>query len=395
MQSIFDLAQATLPAPANNVFRVTRGHGECLVDPELTPRALDFFRSRPDEPDDTALARGKRQEIVTVTNPWACESTSFNHTRVVYTQGRVALGAPRNFADYMEETKRNCDFCDPLRYTVEDVFGRLENEHCVTCSNIAKYTPLHANVIFRQHDPVGLSPAQIRSGIDLAGDWFAACLAHARRTGVQATLWPVIGWNCLGRAGASVPHGHFHVQLLATPPPFLMRIAAACTAYSAAGHGEAYIADWVSAHKSLGLDLPLKPSDEPWDSVTAFAHLIPVKAKELCVVDSAPPAGVGFSDRFKTAFGHCLTSLLRSGTTSFNAAIYLPTVAGTLSGTQQDIHELLFDHPDKRCTISRIVDRLQWTAPGCDVGAMELFECGSPCVSDPFVLTAELRPSEC
>ena len=56
---------------------------------------------------------------------------------------------------------KGCDFCSWQELTARDSFGRIENEHAVTGSNLFKFTQHHGLVLFKHHDPLSFTEAQL------------------------------------------------------------------------------------------------------------------------------------------------------------------------------------------------------------------------------------------
>ena len=97
--------------------------------------------------------------------------------------------------------------CSALTWTC----CRLEAQHTVTASNLFKYCqPCHGLVLFKHHEPLDFSPAQLSDLLALSQGW----LQIAHRLHPQARH-PLVLWNALHRAGASQYHGHAQVLLSA------------------------------------------------------------------------------------------------------------------------------------------------------------------------------------
>ena len=79
----------------------------------------------------------------------------------------------------------------------------------MTASNLFKYCqPCHGLVLFKHHQPLDFTQAQLSDLLLCAQGWFRAACAwqpSARR--------PFFLWNCGARAGASQFHGHAQVAL--------------------------------------------------------------------------------------------------------------------------------------------------------------------------------------
>jgi hypothetical protein len=131
-------------------------------------------------------------------------------------------------------------------------------------------------------------------------------------------------------------------------------------------HKTNYFDDLVRVHDALGLAAR-------WGDVTALAHLVPVKEKELVLL----------ADRFDSpdlapAVHRALKVYARLGVESYNMAVYMPPL-GPADPAWEGFPVLV-----------HFVDRGSPGAKTADVGAMELYT-SSVVSSDPFDVAAALR----
>src|SRR5213596_180392 len=114
------------------------------------------------------------QEIVRVTNLVTLEGALFNDLR-------ARRPAEVKGADEVRETierSRNDPFCHPETGTPADSFGRIEGEHGITASNVAKYDGYHGVLVFTEHDPLAPVDAEtIRDHLTTTRRWGEAALA--------------------------------------------------------------------------------------------------------------------------------------------------------------------------------------------------------------------------
>jgi hypothetical protein len=173
-------------------------------------------------------------------------------------------------------------------------------------------------------------------------------------------------WNCLWKAGASIIHGHaqmtvgrrFHYGKIDR----LRRDAYTygCTNYAS------YFEDWVSILQCLGLTTR-------WGSVTALAHLVPAKEREIILV----------ADRFENpdlpkALHKALKVFAAQDVKSYNVAVYMPPIGPA------DANWNCFP------TLVHLVDRGDPNAKTADVGAMEMY-ASAVVSSDPFQVAQAMR----
>jgi galactose-1-phosphate uridylyltransferase len=298
------------------------------------------------------------QRIVKVTNRITLEGTLFNGLRASRPLDTgVSLDLDREIA-----ATEGDPFCHPKGGTPADVFGRVEGEHAVTASNVAKYDGFHGVIVFDDHNPLHLTPEKVAGYVSVGLEWCRKAL----ETDPEAR-YPFLMWNCLWRAGGSIIHGH--AQVTATRGshyPKVERLRINASAYKRE-HGSDYFEDFTRVHTSLGLDIPL-------EGVRAFASLTPIKEKELVVIGSKPG-----DESLSRAVGALLQGYVRDlGVRAFNVAFYMPP----LGPMQQD----WADFP----TVVYIVDRGDPANRTSDMGAMELY-AASVVASDPFRVAEALR----
>jgi hypothetical protein len=300
----------------------------------------------------------RQQHVVKVTNKVTLEGTLFNELRA-----SRPFEAPTHDGD-LDETIHGAlgdPFCHPVEGTPSDLFGRIQGQHAITASNIAKYEGWHGVVIFDEHNPLRFTAEQVADYVDTAQAW----AQEAHRADPEA-CYPFFLWNCLWRAGASILHGH--AQTMLTRGMHYARIESwrqAALRYKAR-HGANYFDDLVTVNRALGLVI-----DQ--GTATIFPSLTPFKERETHVV--APRLG----DDLKSAIYRVLdTFVQRLGVQSFNLALYQPPLAET----QENWDEFPF--------VVRVLDRGQLHSKTSDVGTMEIF-AQSVVATDPFRVADALR----
>jgi len=293
----------------------------------------------------------RQQRIVKVTNRITLEGTLYNELRA-----RRPMEAPAaQDLEAMIEDKRGGPFCKPLEGTPADIFGRVQGQHSITASNIAKYDGFHGLVIFDEHNPLRFTRESIADALETARRW----AEKAHEADAQAVYYFFM-WNCLWKSGASILHGH--AQTTVSREMHYGRVEAlrqAALRYTTA-YGQNYAADLVRVHRALGLGQRYGP-------VEALAHLTPIKEKEILLV--GPAVDASFIDALYAvleAYVH------RMGVRAFNVALYMHPLAPV----EEDWSVL----PP---IVARIVDRGDLNNRTADIGAMELY-AASVVSSDPF-----------
>ncbi len=344
---------AALPEPAQarfeRLFHVTTTSGEIRPPAHMHRWIERYFGSV-----DAIL----RQKVVKVTNRATMEGALFNDLRA-----KRPLEA-RIPAALHEELARSAPdpFCEPLVNTPEDVFGRIEGRCCVTASNIAKYDGWHGVIVFSDHDPLAFDEESVADYLDVAQQWWAK--AHALD---PQAVYPLFMWNCLWKAGASIPHGHAQMSLTKGMHYAKIEQLRRSAQIHRMVFEQSYFDELYAVHADLGLGVER-------DGVKVLANLVPIKEKEVVLL----------ADRLDQHLTHAIATTLRCltvdlGVTSFNLVIYLPPL-GESEGDWSDFP-----------VVVRIVDRGDPMNRTADFGAMELY-AASVVSSDPFKVAAALLP---
>ena len=291
----------------------------------------------------------KKQRIVRVMNRLLLESTLFNELRTLRPMSKSKVDISVEIAK-----SKGGPFCKPLKGTPADSFGRVRGKYCVTCSNVARYEGLHGVTIFKNHDPWELDEEKVY-------DYFSTALAwteKAKRTHRDAE-YPLVMWNCLWKAGASLVHGHMQMVVsrkMHLPSALLFERVAEEYGMNV---GNDFYEDWYLAHQAVGLDLSKK--------VRAFVNLTPKKEKEVVIVAKQ------FSRSLSKAIYAVIQGYKKLGVESFNMMMLVPSKK----------KEIPF--------IIRLVDRGKLAQKTTDVGVMELYANASVVGSDPFTVRRVLK----
>ncbi|MGQ9554140.1 MAG: hypothetical protein ACUVWR_08515 [Anaerolineae bacterium] len=303
-----------------------------------------------------SVAAVECQRIIKVTNIVTLEGALFNEIRSCRPFEVCESG---DVWELVNKSKGD-PFCKPLTDTPEDSFGRIEGEHSITASNVAKYDGFHGLVIFNEHDP-------LRFDEESVADYFAVALAwaqEARALDPQAVYFFLM-WNCLWKSGASIMHGH--AQMTLGRDMHYAKVEAwrrASLAYRHE-HGTSLFDDLYEAHRDVGL---------AWadGGIRGMAYLAPVKEKEVILLADAYDSGLA-----RGVF-QVLDAMVREmGVRSFNLAVYMPPLASVAEDWR--------GFP----VMVRIVDRGDVNTRVADFGAMEVY-ASSVVTSDPFTVAATI-----
>jgi hypothetical protein len=329
------------------VFHVAVTHGEVVPPPSMRQWIVERFGS---------VDAVQRQKILKVTNVVTLEGVLFNWLRGARPMWTFGVKLEEEL-----ERMNNEPLDNPHELTPEDTFGRVESEHCVTASNIAKFDGYHGLVIFKERHPLRFTREQIHDYIDTGDKW--AALAH--RSDPSAKYYLFL-WNCLWRAGASLLHGHAQVLLGREMHYAAIEYFRRAALLFEATHRENYFDALYSAHELVGAGFRR-------GSVRVLANLAPKKENEVILI--ADEVNEALKDRIYEVLA-CYRD--RLGVNSFNLVMYRPPLAPTQESW------------DGFPVIVRIVDRGDPTTRTNDFGAMELY-AASVVASDPLKLAATLQ----
>lgn len=288
------------------------------------------------------------QQIVRVINNLTGESTLFNSVRA----RRPVLTPRAEEARDVQALAEAGPFANPLEETPADTFGRIDGDHWITASNIAKYDYLHAIIIAKDENPYVTTEPQIADMISVAVRW----CQDAHRANPEA-VYPFLIWNFLWRAGASIVHNHAQVLLTHRPYTAPARIEQVREEYRCR-YGAEYYDDLFRVHTAIGLGLVYR-------NARIMAHLTPKKEHEVVIVTQSP-------HDLAPALAKVLECYQNIGVQSFNAAVYMPRL------------------DEQGHYVAWLVDRGDLRSRTSDIGGMELY-AGTPVVSsDPFRLMEHL-----
>jgi hypothetical protein len=339
----------------NNIFHVSSASGRIEIPVSFREKVRAYFGNKDEqgniiEPKKEVIERIQTQKVIKTYNKWTGEGSLFNSLRASRPGMRPEeqVLEKKKIHEYIEKSKEDCDFCEPEKFTPEDIFGRIEGKHCITGANIAKYDAWSSMIFFKKHDPLDFTLEELLDYIDTGFKWFKKVHNYDKQF-----KFPFFMWNCLQKAGASQVHGH--AQILMTniihyaKTQFLRKNFRNYMQLK----GMNYFKDLYSVHKSLGLALDA--------DINGFASITPLKEKEFIIISKDNPSK---DAEVKEAIYKILRCYIdKLGVNSFNLAISCPS-----------FDETYFPY------IMRIVDRGSIFKSTSDIGAMELY--GSNVISD-------------
>lgn len=378
--SIFNLPEliAALPDDLHTICErllfVERVYGTPVPPPSMQDWIIRRFGT---------LDRVCEQTIVKTTHLWTLETAFFNPLRACRHRD-MAAEADRSSTEHAQEAAIMADldahrmFREPLQQTTADLFGRIRGEYCISASNIAKCDGWHGLVIFDEPHPLRFNQAQLCDYFNVAVRWLAT--AHQADTSAR---YPLIIWNCLWKAGASITHGHLQMLLGRGMAAGQVERWRRATVEYRQRYDRRLSEESGQLHTALGLTF--QHTEEVW----GYVSLTPVKERELVLVCRNPLVAAGWSlydsDGLYAALQpvwQAIYAALRAlidqqGVRSFNVAVYMPPCATT--------SEAWAEMP----LYVRIVDRGNLLSHLTSIGALEMF-AGGVITVDPFAVAAAM-----
>jgi len=342
-------------------FLQDRDMGERIVPSTFVEKALQYFK-KPGETKEQTLRRVRKQIVVHTVNRWTGEQAYFNEIRTSKpgTDNSDIEKKREEVYKSVNASRKNCDFCNPKKYTTRDM-QRIEKFGGLSASNAAAYTASNGLIVFREHNPLELILSDLGCAREIACEWF-------ERTNKKNPhrVYPVIGWNCLKRAGASLDHTHMHILLAKFADEDTTKLRAASEYYRTKTHRN-YFEDLYTVHEALGLGLKHGKSQ-----AKLMVSLVPRKDKEVCIIaDSIDELQEAIFDVYR-----CYVE--RLGAFAFNMTIQMPPL-----NKQKDWKDFPY--------IAKFVERGDATKMGTDIAFMELLLRTSIIGSDSFKVAQILR----
>ncbi len=288
------------------------------------------------------------QLIVRVTNDQTGEETLFNPVRA----RRPTLTPRTEEVRDLQALAAEGPFADPLTSTPADAFGRIDGDHWITASNIARYDYLHAVIIGKEVNPAVMTEAQVADMISVAIRW----CQEAHRADPRA-VYPFLIWNYLWRAGASIVHNHAQILLTHRLYAAPARIERVREEYRCRYESE-YYDDLFLAHVAIGLGLT-------HGNARVMAHITPRKEHEIVILTESP-------HDIAPALTKVLECYRNIDVQTYNAAIHMPPLG------------------EAGPYVTWLVDRGDLFSRTSDMGGMELYAGTSVVTSDPFRLMEHL-----
>ncbi len=327
----------------NRIFSYDSTPAQIKIPPSMRAYCERFFGS---------VEAVERQRPIKITNNITLETSLFNELRSRRPQ---PLNGPA-LEDQIEAERKFDPFANPLEGTAPDIFGRVEGQHSLTASNIAKFDTWHSVVMFNEYHPLHFEAEQVVDYMMTARAW----AEQVRQQDEQACYFFFM-WNCLFRAGASIMHGH--TQMTVTRQQHyggIERLRRDAQDYSRQ-HRRGFFNDLVQVHKALGL------TATPADRVMALASLTPRAEREMWLLSDL------WSPELGLALYKALAYYQSVGAVAFNVVAYVPPIGPPPQG--EDWGEFP--------VILRLVDRGNPQSPSSDFGAIDIF-AASTIVNDPF-----------
>jgi galactose-1-phosphate uridylyltransferase len=338
------------------IYSFNSGTGAQIIPDSFKTKILEYFghkdsRGKFIESENEIIARIEHQKIIKTYNLWTGEGALFSSLRADR-PGIMGMDL-QNEKDFLNhlitDSVKKCDFCNPEKYTPEDIFGRVRGKYSITATNIAKYDVWSSLIIFNNHNPLKFNLREFSDYINTGFDWFKAV-----NNDDHEFRFPFFIWNCLPRAGASQVHGHCQILMSKEPYAKVEIIRKSFQKYKRKT-GNNYFKDLYRVHRSLGLS-------GCHEDVHFFASITPIKEKEVVIISPENPSKIIELKKAIYRILRCFIDIL--GVYSYNLSISCPPI----------------DNEKEFPYIIKIVDRGRLLNSTADMGGMELY--GSSVVAD-------------
>lgn len=299
------------------------------VPKEMKPWAIKTFGN---------VENVEHQNLVKIYNKYLFEGSSFNSLR---------SSRPTTRNDEAKKIERFKPFENTDSLTSKQKFKPIPGKHSKTVANVAAYEKYHSLVVFNKRNPLEQSQTEIKSHLKTSETWFKKAQLIDENHKNKLLIW-----NCLWRAGSSVPHGHFQLLATKTPMPYVRKLRYATKTYQEKNDSN-YFFDKIRLCKALGLHINRHKTH-------LLFTLTPTKEKELTMYSYKK----NISDMYKE-FYEAYTFFRKQNIESFNASIFISDTKNTPS-------------------IIKFVDRGSLSNKSSDVGSMELHARLNVISSNPF-----------
>jgi len=295
-----------------------------------------------------SVKKVEQQPVLKITNHIMFEGALINKLRADRPIHRGAGVTKQQLLDMA----KNEPFADVRKNTPEDTFGRIVGLHEISASNVAKYDALHGLIIFNKANPLEFTERETIEHYKAAMAWIEA--AQSEHPEAQ---YPLIGWNCLWKAGASLVHGHLQVLIGRHEPYAAMHLWQEQSSEYRQRRHKSYWDELYKVYESLDLATELR-------GIKVFASITPRKEKEIVLMtDCADEVLFGVIYKVLKAFR-------AMGIESFNVATMMAPGLPVLT---------------------RIVDRGKLSTHTTDIGIAELYLNQSVIFSDPVKVWAKVK----
>lgn len=374
-----------------SIFDVSARRSDMVIPDSFAPKMARWTRSD-GQSDEDALRSAAAQRAIVITDLVEARTAHYNPLRA---HKPIAFTKPSAGSAYSEisatEGAGSCDFCAPETMTSSEPWGRLHGAHSLTAANAFRADGAHGMLVFRRHDPLGVTLDELRDGLDVVTRWYERTREHIESGGERparaqqpgpAEWHPVLWWNAMGKSSASQIHPHMQMYLSPSAPGRARLLRTARAQYAAARgapRADRYYTDLVAAHSALGLATRV-------GAASVLASLTPrAPAGELLVVGDA---GAPLS-----ALAPALHAALRAlidgrHCRSFSMAFTLPPMRGGSAALRGTAEEGASER-----VVAAILDRGDIESRTADVGGVDLVHGATIVNVDPYAIMEALDPA--
>lgn len=252
-----------------SMFELEKLYSEVVLNEDFEKKVLKWLDNNP-----SYLQQAHRQKVIKLYNKFLHEEMIFNPLRGKRPQAPNQLSDKNYSFSLIEETKKNCDFCERnyIKNTASDVFDRIETDLSYTAANTFKYDKWHSLVMSRNHNPLQLSEEEVIDMFKVCLKWFAKV-----NTLDNKATYPELIWDAMPKAGASQVHTHLQVSMgLSSYYGGMRRILDAASHYFILNQRN-FFSDFILVHKALGLA-------NKYNQTYVILNMIAVKEQEIMLI---------------------------------------------------------------------------------------------------------------
>ncbi|KAJ8046737.1 hypothetical protein HOLleu_05513 [Holothuria leucospilota] len=309
----------------------------------------------------------ENQEIMSLFNKYTYEHSIINLVR----SKRPGVSSTDDVETYIknlvQESAKNCDFCQYHTNTAKHTFGRIVSKYAVSAANVFPFDGYHGLIIPRTHHPLKFSEEEFLDVMDVATRWMIK--GHEETPSYR---FPHLTWDCLPKGSASQVHTHAQVTLNSQAHYGQMELLkSAASRYEKEFVGESYFQTLLQIHQNLNLSICL-------GNARAYANLTPKKDNDMFFIALEPS-----EEYFKLLYLVLRAFIDEMKIYAWSLVTFFPALVSFKDSDGSWDHKSI-------PVITRLINRGPPTLLRADISSLELFAASNVNV-DPYKTIAGVR----